>query len=138
MASPGGRMPLSIDSHRAGEITVLTCSGRIIEGAESATLQKRVDDLIAEGPYIILHLGGIEFIDSSGLGLLVRCLIRLESLARPDSRLRGAAPHRRSVQGHRAEHVVQGVSIQRPTPSPASTISRLASARPGLGTTSSA
>jgi anti-sigma B factor antagonist len=73
-------MPLSIDSHRAGEITVLTCSGRIVEGAESATLQKRVDDLIAEGPYIILHLGGIEFIDSSGLGLLVRCLIRLESL----------------------------------------------------------
>src|SRR6185295_19681847 len=78
--SPGGRMPLSIDSHRAGEITVLTCSGRIVEGAESATLQKHVDALIAEGPYIILHLGGVEFIDSSGLGLLVRCLIRLESL----------------------------------------------------------
>jgi anti-sigma B factor antagonist len=73
-------MPLSIDSHRAGEITVLTCSGRIVEGAESATLQKRVDDLIAESPYIVLHLGGVEFIDSSGLGLLVRCLIRLESL----------------------------------------------------------
>jgi anti-sigma B factor antagonist len=73
-------MSLSIDSHRAGEITVLTCSGRIVEGAESATLQKHVDALIAEGPYIILNLGGIEFIDSSGLGLLVRCLIRLESL----------------------------------------------------------
>ena len=73
-------MPLSIDSHRAGEITVLTCRGRIVEGAESATLQKHVDDLIAEGPYIILNLSGVEFIDSSGLGLLVRCLIRLESL----------------------------------------------------------
>lgn len=73
-------MPLSIDSHRAGEITVLTCSGRIIEGAESATLQRHVNDLIAESPYIILHLGRIEFIDSSGLGLLVRCLIRMESL----------------------------------------------------------
>lgn len=73
-------MPLSIDSHRAGEITVLTCSGRIVEGVESATLQKRIDDLIAESPYIIIDLGGVEFIDSSGLGLLVRCLIRLESL----------------------------------------------------------
>src|SRR4029453_11483900 len=78
--SPGGRMPLTIDSHRAGEITVLTCSGRIVEGAETATLQKRVDDVIAEGPSTILHLGGVKFIDSSGLGLLVRCLIRLESL----------------------------------------------------------
>jgi anti-sigma B factor antagonist len=73
-------MSLSIDSHRAGEITVLTCSGRIVEGVESAALQRRIDELIAEGPYVILHLGGIEFIDSSGLGLLVRCLIRLESL----------------------------------------------------------
>jgi anti-sigma B factor antagonist len=73
-------MPLSIDSHRAGEITVLTCRGRIVEGTESATLQRRIDDLIAESPYVILHLAGVEFIDSSGLGLLVRCLIRLESL----------------------------------------------------------
>jgi len=73
-------MSLSIDSHRVGEITVLTCRGRIVEGAESSTLQQHVDALIAEGPYIILHLGGVEFIDSSGLGLLVRCLIRLESL----------------------------------------------------------
>jgi anti-sigma B factor antagonist len=73
-------MSLEIDSHRAGEITVLMCRGRIVEGSESAALQKHVDDLIAESPYIILHLGGIEFIDSSGLGLLVRILIRLESL----------------------------------------------------------
>src|SRR5262245_12833583 len=73
-------MPLSIDSHRVGEITILTCKGRIVEGAESATLQRHVDALIAEGPYVILHLGGVDFIDSSGLGLLVRCLIRLESL----------------------------------------------------------
>jgi anti-sigma B factor antagonist len=73
-------MPLSIESHRAGEITVLTCAGRIVEGAESAALQQHVNELIAEGPYIILHLAGVEFIDSSGLGLLVRCLIRLESV----------------------------------------------------------
>lgn len=73
-------MPLSIDSRRVGEITVLTCAGRIVEGAESTTLQRHVDALIAEGPYIVLHLGGVEFIDSSGLGLLVRCLIRLESV----------------------------------------------------------
>src|SRR5262245_16842706 len=73
-------MPLSIDSRRAGEITVLTCSGRLVEGVESSTLQQHVDSLILESPYIILNLSGLEFIDSSGLGLLVRCLIRLESM----------------------------------------------------------
>jgi anti-sigma B factor antagonist len=73
-------MPLSIDSRRAGEITVLTCNGRLVEGVESSTLQQHVDSLILESPYIILNLSGLEFIDSSGLGLLVRCLIRLESM----------------------------------------------------------
>ena len=73
-------MPLSIDSHRVGEITVLTCRGRLVEGVESSTLQQHVDSLILESPYIILNLSGLEFIDSSGLGLLVRCLIRLESM----------------------------------------------------------
>ena len=73
-------MPLSIDSHRAGEITVLTCNGRLVEGVESSLLQQRIDGLILESPYIILNLSGLEFIDSSGLGLLVRCLIRLESI----------------------------------------------------------
>ena len=73
-------MALSIDSHRAGEITVLTCKGRIVEGGESAALQERLHELIAEGPYVILHMGGVDFIDSSGLGLLVRCLIRMESM----------------------------------------------------------
>ena len=73
-------MPLSIESHRAGEITVLICSGRIVEGAESAALQQKLHDLMAESPYVILHLGGVDFIDSSGLGLLVRSLIRLESM----------------------------------------------------------
>jgi anti-sigma B factor antagonist len=91
-------MALSIDSHRAGEITVLTCRGRIVEGAESATLQKHVDDLIAESPYIILHLGGVDFIDSSGLGLLVRCLIRLESL---HGLIRVCAPSSRIAEAFR-------------------------------------
>jgi anti-anti-sigma factor len=73
-------MPLTIDSHRADEITVLACRGRIVEGDESALLQKHVNDLIDESPYVLLDLSGVDFIDSSGLGLLVRCMIRLENL----------------------------------------------------------
>jgi len=69
---------LELQTRRAEEITVVECVGRIVDGREADALQKVVTDLLAESPYIILHLRGVEFIDSSGVGLLVRCLIRTE------------------------------------------------------------
>jgi anti-sigma B factor antagonist len=71
------RVSLSLASRRVGDITVVTCSGRIVEGAESIALQRLLDDLLQDGPYLILHLGGVDFIDSSGLGLLVRYTTRV-------------------------------------------------------------
>ena len=69
-------MPISLESRRVGDITVVTCSGRIVEGAESIALGQFLDDLVPFGPNLILHLGGVDFIDSSGLGLLVRYTTR--------------------------------------------------------------
>ena len=68
-------MPLSLQSRRVGDITVVTCSGRIVEG-ESAALHQHLEDLLPYDPYIILDIGDVDFIDSSGLGLLVRFLTR--------------------------------------------------------------
>jgi anti-sigma B factor antagonist len=65
-------MPLSVQTRRVGDITVLKCAGRIVEGAESAELQRHLNEEIAHDPFIILDLGGVDFLDSSGLGLLVR------------------------------------------------------------------
>ena len=69
-------MPLSLQGRSVGDITVVKCGGRIIEGAESAALRQHMNDLLPNAPWIVLHLGGIDFIDSSGLGLLVRILTR--------------------------------------------------------------
>jgi anti-sigma B factor antagonist len=69
-------VPISLESRRVGDVTVVTCSGRIVEGAESIALQQFLDDQLQDGPYLILHLGGVDFIDSSGLGLLVRFATR--------------------------------------------------------------
>jgi anti-sigma B factor antagonist len=69
-------MPLSLQSRRIGEITVVTCSGRIVEGPESEALQQHLSDLLPYHRYIILDLGQVDFVDSSGLGLLVRFLAR--------------------------------------------------------------
>jgi anti-sigma B factor antagonist len=72
-------VPLSFQSRRVGDITVVKCSGRIVEGAESAGLQQHLNDLIAEHPYIIVNLGEVDFIDSSGIGLLLRFLTRAQN-----------------------------------------------------------
>jgi anti-anti-sigma factor len=65
-------MPLSLEQRRVGHVAVVTCAGRLVEGAESIALRQLLDDLLQFGPYVVLHVGAIEFIDSAGVGLLVR------------------------------------------------------------------
>ena len=67
-------MSLSLKTQRSGGIVIITCNGRLVEGGESSELQQKIDALLDECPYVILDLTGIDFIDSSGLGLLVRLL----------------------------------------------------------------
>jgi len=67
---------IAFDTRRVGDIAVVKIQGRLAEGVESAALQKHLDGLIPFGPHILLNLSGIEFLDSSGLGLLVRYLTR--------------------------------------------------------------
>jgi anti-sigma B factor antagonist len=77
---------LSLQSRRTGGIAVVQCAGRIVEGSESSVLQREVDGLLDEGLYVVLNVADIDFIDSSGLGLLVRLLNRAR-LARGDLRI---------------------------------------------------
>ena len=72
-------MRLSLQDRRVGDVTIVTCRGAIVAGTESAALLKHIEALIPTSPHILLHLGDIEFIDSSGLGLLVRCLTRVQN-----------------------------------------------------------
>jgi anti-sigma B factor antagonist len=55
-----------------GGITIIDLSGRISLGEGSALLRKTVRDLLDEGhTKIILNLGDVNYIDSSGIGELV-------------------------------------------------------------------
>jgi anti-sigma B factor antagonist len=67
---------LTLHSRRVGDITVVTCAGRVVEGEESAALNQYFADLLSDQPYVVLDLGEVAFVDSSGLGLLVRLLNR--------------------------------------------------------------
>jgi anti-sigma B factor antagonist len=65
---------LSLDTREVGRVTIVCCNGRIIAGGESESLLAHVAWLLRDRRAIVLHLGEIEFIDSSGLGTMVRSL----------------------------------------------------------------
>ncbi len=69
-------MALSVQQRQVGDIVVLACSGPIAEGPATAQLEKHVAGLLPHQPFIVLNLEGVTFLDSSGLGLLVRLLAR--------------------------------------------------------------
>jgi anti-sigma B factor antagonist len=72
-------MELSLEHRQVNHLTIVTCSGRLVAGAESEALLEYVDQLLPRHARILLQLGGIDYIDSAGLGLLVRCLTRVQN-----------------------------------------------------------
>lgn len=52
-------------------VLIVDCHGRIVFGEESAVLRDTVRKLITENNRIVLNLGGVNYIDSGGLGTLV-------------------------------------------------------------------
>ena len=55
-----------------GDVVVIRCKGRIVAGAEVDTLQAEFEKQIPISRKVVLQLAETDFIDSSGLGALVR------------------------------------------------------------------
>jgi anti-sigma B factor antagonist len=66
-------VPLSLNARQVGDVTIIRCSGRIA-GGETESLRVHLHGLLPHRRDIILHLGEVAFIDSGGLGMLVRLL----------------------------------------------------------------
>lgn len=65
-------MALSISTRELDGVTILDLSGRITLGEGSVQLRDAIRDLISKGvKHILLNLGDVNYIDSSGLGELV-------------------------------------------------------------------
>jgi anti-sigma B factor antagonist len=65
-------MKMTTSTRQVGGITVVDISGRIEHGKESAAVRALVCDLFREGhTQILVNLGDVHYIDSSGLGALV-------------------------------------------------------------------
>ncbi len=63
---------MTVSTRQVDGVTILDLSGRITLGEGSVTLRDAIRDLINKGEkHILLNLGDVSYIDSSGIGELV-------------------------------------------------------------------
>jgi anti-sigma B factor antagonist len=87
---------LSLETREVGHVTIVHCNGRIVSGGESDALRAHVTWLLRDRKSIVLHLGEVGFIDSSGLGTIVRTLTSTRQV-RGDLKLCNVPEHVRKV-----------------------------------------
>src|ERR1035437_4808999 len=67
-------MPLEIHQKEHEGIPLLELKGRVTMGPEATALREKVGALNTAGiRKVVLNLGGVDYIDSTGLGALVMC-----------------------------------------------------------------
>src|ERR1700680_4921994 len=65
-------MALKITNREVDGVAVLALDGRIVLGEETSALREKVKGLVAESKKkLVLNMGNVTMIDSSGLGALV-------------------------------------------------------------------
>jgi anti-sigma B factor antagonist len=63
---------IKLNSRQVGDVTVVDLAGRITLGEGSSTMRDALRDQLAKGnKKILLNLGEVSYIDSSGIGELV-------------------------------------------------------------------
>jgi anti-sigma B factor antagonist len=67
-------MNLQLNLRWVGEVLVLECAGRIVAGPEADTLQETIRQELVHQPCIVLQTAAVQFIDSTGLGTIVRLM----------------------------------------------------------------
>jgi anti-sigma B factor antagonist len=89
-------MQLRLESRPVGDVLVIQCQGRIVVGREVFTLHSYVGDSFVKYSDIVLQLDQVEFVDSSGLGAIVRLMQAARSKG-GDLKLSGVPPRIRKT-----------------------------------------
>ena len=90
---------LTIDERQAGDVTILVLAGQMLLDDGDLAFGKRVRDVVDRGVVkVVLDLGGVTYIDSSGVGMLVAKLKTLREKG-GDMRLLHLNPRAESLLG---------------------------------------
>src|SRR5271167_4260300 len=84
-------MQLRLTSRPVGDVLIVQCQGRIVAGHEVNTLHLSVNEFFTKYGDIVLQFDQVEFVDSSGLGALVRLMQAARSKG-GDLKLSGVPP----------------------------------------------
>ena len=75
-------MSATITTRQVGDVTVVDAAGKITLGEGSAMLRDQVRNLLGAGHRkILINLGEVNYIDSSGIGELVSCFTAVTGLS---------------------------------------------------------
>lgn len=65
---------MNIDERNVGEVTVLDLKGKMLIGEGDELLREKINGLVEDGKNkILLNLAEVPYVDSAGLGEIVRC-----------------------------------------------------------------
>ena len=70
-------MPLELHARQLGSVVVVRAAGRIVAGAEAQQFESHLSNLHAQCRALVLDVAEVNFIDSSGLGTMVRLATRI-------------------------------------------------------------
>jgi anti-sigma B factor antagonist len=84
-------MQLRLECRPVGDVLIVQCHGRIVAGNEVFTLHSYVGDSFVKYSDVVLQLDQVEFVDSSGLGAMVRLMQSARSKG-GDLKLSGVPP----------------------------------------------
>jgi anti-sigma B factor antagonist len=85
-----------MNSRPVGDVTIVQCNGRIVAGGEVFSLQAHLGDVLPHHGDVVLQLEHVDFVDSSGLGALVR-LVTTARAGGGDIKLCGVHPRLRKT-----------------------------------------
>src|SRR5579864_6097341 len=70
-------MPLELQDRQLGRVVVIKAAGRIVAGPEAQKVESHLSKLHTDCRDLVLDVAEVSFIDSSGLGTLVRLVARI-------------------------------------------------------------
>ena len=71
---------MTIQERVVGSVAILDLNGKLVLGDGDALLKDKVHSLVFQGhKQIVLNLGGVSYVDSSGLGALVAASVTSKS-----------------------------------------------------------
>lgn len=89
-------MSLHMEWRPVGDVLVVQCQGKIVAGKEVLSLHHFVGDSLAKYGDIVLEMDQVDFVDSSGLGAMVR-LVQAARAKGKDVKLSGVQPYIRKT-----------------------------------------